>query len=166
MLGRHKLHRWKCAKTENEAMDVLKNAKQPGSLAAIDKAQAILKRTETQKVATDLRQRVFELAEALFQSIRMQHSVKKYHSQRYANLDDIDEPLNDIDDLQQDLDDIRKLSSEQQRLAKITEMTADYASRLAASESKSSTADWPDWTVEFDKYQHKRSALFKPYSAD
>ena len=151
---------------EAQAMDVLKNAKQLGSLAAIDKAEVILERGETQKVATDLRQRVFELAEALFQSIRMQHSVKKYHSQRYANLDDIDEPLNDMDDLEEDLDDIRKLSSEQQRLAKITKITTDYSSRLVASKDKSPTFDWPDWTVEFDRYQRKRSGLFKPFSAN
>jgi len=157
-------------------MDVLKNAplppfpssegskggKQGGSLVAIDKAEAILERGETEKVATDLRQRVFELAEALFQSIRMQHSVKKYHSQRYANLDDIDEPLTDRKSLKKDFAKIRKLSSEQQRLARITKITTDYSSRLADSKDKKSTSDWPDWTVEFDKYQRKRSAIWEP----
>jgi len=144
-----------------QAMDILKNAKQLGSLAAIDKAEAILNKAETRKPAADLRQRVFELAEALFQSIRMQHSVKKYHSQRYANLDDIDEPLNDLEDMKKDLDKIRKLNSEQQRLAAIR--------KIEPSEStwrQTPGAVWPDWTVEFDKYQRKRSGLFKPYSAD
>jgi len=146
---------------EAQAMDVLKNAKQLGSLAAIDKAEAILDKAATQKVATDLRQRVFELAEALFQSIRMQHSVKKYHSQRYANLDDIDEPLNDREDLKEDFDKIRKLSSEQKRLARIR--------KIKGSESswhKSSGADWPNWKPVFDEYQRKRSGLYKPSSAD
>ena len=151
---------------EAQAMDVLKNAKQLGSLAAIDKAEAILERAETQKVATDLRQRVFELAEALFQSIRMQHSVKKYHSQRYANLDDIDNPLNDREDMEEDFAKIRRRGSEQERLAKITKITTDYSSRLVASKDKSPTSGWPDWTIEFDKYQRKRSRLFKPYSAE
>jgi len=163
---------------EAQAMDVLKNApflpfpssegskgrEQGGSLAAIDKAEAILERGETQKVATDLRQRVFELAEALFQSIRMQHSVKKYHSQRYANLDDIDEPLNDRKDLKKSFKKIRRRGSEQERLANIREIIADYSSRLAASKDKTSTSDWPDWTVEFDNYQRKRSGLYKPSS--
>ena len=149
---------------EAQAMDVLKNAKQLGSLAAIDKAEAILDKAATQKVATDLRQRVFELAEALFQSIRMQHSVKKYHSQRYANLDDIDNPLNDREDLEEDFDKIRKLSNEQKRLAKISEIAADYLSRVKAAEDKTSPANWPDWIVEFDNYQRQRSGLFKPYS--
>jgi len=146
---------------ESRAMDVLKNAEQPGSLAAIDKAEAILERGTTQKVATDLRQRVFELAEALFQSIRMQHSVERYQSQRYANLDDIDEPLTNLEDMKKDLDKIRKLNSEQQRLAAIR--------KIEPSEStwrQTPGAVWPDWTVEFDKYQRKRSGLFKPFSAE
>ena len=151
---------------EAEAMDVLKNAKQLGLVSAMDKAEAILDKATTQKVATDLRQRTFELAEALFQSIRMQHSVKKYHSQRYANLDDIDKPLNDREDMEEALDKIRKLSSEQKRLAKISEIAADYLSRVKAAEGKTSPANWPDWVVEFDNYQRQRSGLFKPYSAE
>ena len=144
--------------------DGLKNAKKLGSVSVIDKAEAILAKGEAQKVATDLRQRVFELAEALFQSIRMQHSVKKYHSQRYANLDDIDEPLNDRKDLKKSFKKIRRRGSEQERLANIREITADYSSRLAASKDKTCTSDWPDWTVEFDNYQRKRSGLYKPSS--
>ncbi|MHC4575054.1 MAG: hypothetical protein ACYS76_13140 [Planctomycetota bacterium] len=151
---------------EAEAMDVLKNAKQLGSLAAIDRAQAMLERGETRKVVADLRQRVFELAEALFQSIRMQHSVKKYHSQRYANLDDIDEPLNDSEDMKKDFHKIRRLGSEQQMLAKINEAIAEYSAKLAARQSVTPTADWPDWRVEFDKYQRKRSAIWTSSSAD
>ena len=149
---------------EAQAMDVLKNAKKLGSVSVIDKAEAILAKGETQKPATDLRQRVFELAEALFQSIRMQHSVKKYHSQRYANLDDIDEPLNDRKDLKKSFKKIRRRGSEQERLANIREITADYSSRLAASKDKTCTSDWPDWTVEFDNYQRKRSGLYKASS--
>ena len=94
------------------------------------------------------------------------HSVEKYQSQRYANLDDIDNPLNDREDLEEDFDDISKLSSEQKRLAKIKEITVDYLSRLAKSEKKSSTANWPDWTVEFDNYQRSRSAIWKSSFAD
>jgi len=151
---------------EAQAMDVLRNSRQLGSLTAIDKAEAILDKATTQKVATDLRQRVFELAEALFQSIRMQHSVKKYHSQRYANLDDIDEPLNDSKDMKEDFDDIRKLGAEDQRLAKINQVIAEYSAKLAEYENKTAPANWPDWTIEFDNYQRKRSGLYKPFSAE
>ena len=145
---------------------MLRTAKEIGATNALDHAGAILDKAAVQKVRTDLRQRVRELAEALFQSIRMQHSVKKYHSQRYANLDDIDEPLGDSKSLKKDFAMIRRLGSEQERLARITKITTDCSSRLAASKDKTSTSDWPDWTVEFDKYQRKRSRLFKPYSAD
>jgi hypothetical protein len=151
---------------EARAIDVLKNARQLGSLTAMDKAEAILGKATTQKVATDLRQRVFELAEALFQSIRMQHSVKKYHSQRYANLDDIDEPLNDREDMEEDFDDVRKLRGEDRRLAKINQVIAEYSAKLAAYENKTAPANWPDWTIEFDNYQRKRSGLFKPFSVE
>jgi len=146
---------------EARAMGVLKNAEQLGSLAAIDKAQAILNKAATQKVATDLRQRVFELAEALFQSIRMQQSVKKYHSQRYANLDDIDEPLTDLEKIQKNLGKIRKFGSEEQRLAAIKKIEPSKSTWRPTP-----GAVWPDWTVEFDNYQRKRSGLFKPFSAD
>ena len=64
---------------------------------AIEQAEAILDRAVTQPVATDLRARVFELAEALFQSIHMQLSVPRYKAidvGRGATLDTIDQVLN------------------------------------------------------------------------
>ena len=65
--------------------------------AAMEQREAILDRAVTQPVAADRRARVFELAEALFQSIRMQLSVERYQAiavERGANLDTIDVPLN------------------------------------------------------------------------
>jgi hypothetical protein len=149
---------------QKQAIEVLRTAKEIGATNALDHAGAILDKAAVQKVRTDLRQRVRELAEALFQSIRMQHSVKKYHSQRYANLDDIDEPLNDREDMKEDFEKIRKLGSEQRSLAKISEVIAEYSAKLAARENKTAPPNWPDWTVEFDNYQRKRSRLFRPSS--
>ena len=63
----------------------------------MDKAEAILDRAVSERTAPELRARVFELAEALFQSIRMQMSVPRYHAiavDRGANLDTVDAPLN------------------------------------------------------------------------
>jgi hypothetical protein len=60
-------------------------------------AEAILDRAVTERTATDLRARVFELAEALYQSIRMQLHVERYKAiavGRGANLNTIDFPLN------------------------------------------------------------------------
>jgi hypothetical protein len=85
---------------EQQAMDILRTAKQLGSLAA-------------------LQARVFEMAEALFQSIRMQLSVERYkaiRTSRGANLEDIDKPLNDREDLKESFEDIRELKSEGKRL--------------------------------------------------
>ena len=63
---------------EERALDCLREARTSGSLVAIEQAEAILDRAVAQPVAADLRARVFELAEALFQSIRMQLSVPRY----------------------------------------------------------------------------------------
>jgi hypothetical protein len=147
-------------------MAVLKNAGQVGSLDAMEKAEAILGKDITNEVAPELRLRIFVLAEALFQSIRMQHSVEKHHSQRYANLDDIDEPLTRLKKVVADFDDIRKLNSEQERLDKLREITFNYAEQIKKYKDKEAPANWPDWTVEFDNYQRKRSGLFKPFSGN
>ena len=63
---------------EEHAMDKLRAAKEPGALAAMAEAESILERTVADRPGQDWRARVFELAEALFQSIRMQLSVERY----------------------------------------------------------------------------------------
>jgi hypothetical protein len=113
---------------EEKAMDVLRNAEQLGSLAAMRKAKAILDKAETEKVAADWRARTFELAEALFQSIRMQLSVDRYQAKstrRGGNLDLIDVPLNNSRELEKLFRKIARLGSEQRRLARIAEITAE-----------------------------------------
>jgi len=110
---------------EKQALEVLKKADRLGSLEALDKAEAILDKAVTEKTRPELRARVFELAEALFQSIRMQLSVDKYYAKevgRGANLDEIDKPLNRRVELKKHFDQIRKLTSEQQRLAAISKI--------------------------------------------
>ena len=82
---------------ENSATEKLRDAARLGSLAAIRDATDILDKSDTELVATDLRARIFELAEALFQSIRMQLSVPRYQAiavDRGASLDTVDYPLN------------------------------------------------------------------------
>src|SRR5207249_4066095 len=79
------------------ALERLEPAQRIGARRAMDEAEAILDRADTEKVGVELRARVFELAEALFQSIRMQLSVERYQAisvGRGANLDTIDVPLN------------------------------------------------------------------------
>lgn len=104
---------------EQEALEKLRAARTAGSLATMQQAEAILARADRDKVAGDLRARVFELAEALFQSIRMQLSVPRYQAisvDRGANLDTIDMPLNNRHWIQDRFAALRELDSELDRL--------------------------------------------------
>jgi hypothetical protein len=88
----------------------------------LDEAEKILDTTLTDRVALDLRGRIFELAEALFQSIRMQLSVAKYKAistDRGANLDTVDVVLNNRGWLKVQFAEIRKNTNEGERLKQI-----------------------------------------------
>jgi hypothetical protein len=107
---------------ETAALAKLGEARRLGSIKAMAEAEAILDRTRKEPGATDLRARVFELAEALFQSIRMQLSVPRYQAiavDRGANLDTIDFPLNNAGWLKKRFTDIRALKNEGERLAQL-----------------------------------------------
>jgi hypothetical protein len=107
---------------EKQALECLKNATTLGSLEAMTQAQAMLDKSITQKTKPEWRQRTFELAEALYQSIRMQLSVEKYQAisiERGANLDSIDIPLINRKRMIDEFDKIRSVGFEQERLAKI-----------------------------------------------
>lgn len=104
---------------ENRAMEILRDAGRRGAIVALNEAQTILDQAITHRVSEDRRTRVFELAEALFRSIRMQLSVKRYQAiavGRGANLDSIDFPLNDRRWLKGQFVRLRNLSSEAERL--------------------------------------------------
>ena len=107
---------------EQHAMQVLADSKRLGAVAAIDQAERILAERNPDPVASAIRSRVFELAEALFQSIRMQLSVPRYKAiemSRGANLDAIDMPLNNTRWLTAQFASIRRLASEAERLSAI-----------------------------------------------
>ncbi|MGH9594959.1 MAG: hypothetical protein ACRD5L_17840, partial [Bryobacteraceae bacterium] len=109
---------------ENAAMGELRKAKEVGALAVVDAAEKQLEPRLTPD-AEQYRARAFELAEALFQSIRMQLSVPRYNAiaiDRGANLDGIDFPLNDRVWLENRFRDIRGVSFESTRLEKINEI--------------------------------------------
>lgn len=110
---------------EAQARAKLRDAANIGSLAAMADAEKILARAKTGPLDTELRARVFELAEALFQSIRMQLSVPKYQAielERGANLDAIDVPLNSCEWLKKQFAAIATLTDEGERLARIKEI--------------------------------------------
>jgi len=107
---------------EERAMEKLRAARSTGTLAAMAQAEALLDRASTERVSTDWRARCFELAEALFQSIRMQLSVERYQAiavDRGATLDTIDQPLNNRNWLKDRFTEIRRLEAENERLKAI-----------------------------------------------
>jgi hypothetical protein len=103
-------------------------AERIGALPALKRAEAILDRADGLHAAPDWRARTFELAEALFQSIRMQLSVPRYAARsirRGGTLDLIDVPLNDRVELKRQFEAIRALDSEETRLGEIATITAE-----------------------------------------
>ncbi|AMY11754.1 hypothetical protein LuPra_05016 [Luteitalea pratensis] len=111
---------------EVQATSVLTNAAGLGSMAAMAEAERLL--APGTPVAADLRTRVFQLAEALYQSpVHMQLSVPLYRAiavGRGANLDLIDEPLNDRIWMSEQFAAIRAMSSERERLAALKRLTS------------------------------------------
>jgi hypothetical protein len=77
-------------------------------------ARSILAKAFTQPVAREERARILALAEALFQSIRMQLSVERYQAEaveRGGNLDTVDAPVTNGPGLAKRLHEIRSLPS-------------------------------------------------------
>jgi hypothetical protein len=110
---------------ERQAMEMLAKAPETGSGRAISAAEFVLRKAVTDRISGDLRARAFELAEALFQSIRMQLSVSRYKAiavDRGATLDTIDAPLNNRLWLGQRFRKLREASNESDRLAGIREI--------------------------------------------
>ena len=110
---------------EQEAMSRLREAPVVGTGVALDAAEAALDRSAREPVATDLRRRIGELAEALFQSIRMQLDVERYRAiavGRGATLDTVDMPLNDRLWLTKRFAEIRSVPEEPARLAAIRQI--------------------------------------------
>lgn len=113
------------AQCEAEAMAALAEAPGVGAAPAIDRARLALRRAETDPPARDLRMRLFELAEALYQSIRMQLSVPRYGAiagERGANLDSVDAPFTNRPWVLRRLEEIGALASESDRLRAVAEI--------------------------------------------
>ena len=113
---------------EKQAREILRTAPQIGVPAALEQVDKILGRATKEPVGADLRARVFELGEALFQSIRMQLSVPRYQAiavERGANLDEIDMPLAHLADMKKRLQKIRQMGSDAEKLAAVADMAAE-----------------------------------------
>jgi len=111
---------------EAKALEWLHQAERIGAELAMAEAEAVLQRTLTHSPALDLRTRLFQLAEALFQSpAHMQLNVRLYGGQdevRGASLDGCDTPLNNRLWLQERFAQTRTLPSEAEKLASLHEV--------------------------------------------
>jgi len=110
---------------EEDALDRLREAPRTGSLAALAEAEAAVDRGATRLVAPAWRTRIFQLAEALYQSNRMQLSVPLYKAiagERGATLDTLDAPLNNRFWLKARFAELRRLPREAERLRGIDEI--------------------------------------------
>jgi hypothetical protein len=109
---------------EIEANAWLYEAPDIGAEKAMNKAQEELQQPPTEPVA-NLRQHVVELCDALFKSIGLQTSVKKYQAsggERGAILDYVDYPLNNRWWLEDEFAKVRALSSEDAKLKRLEEI--------------------------------------------
>ena len=110
---------------ETQAMTCLRKAPEAGAAKAIADARRILDRALTERVEQGWRTRIFQLAEALFQSIGMQLSVDLYRAidvDRGASLDTLDFPLNNRLWLEERLARIGNLPTEPERLKALQEV--------------------------------------------
>ena len=102
----------------SEATSVLRRATRIGSLVAMTQAESVLDQAELVQASPERRNRVNELAEALFQSIRMQLNSKLHAGEygRGTSQDTIDRPLNDRHWLKGEFARIRLQGKEDERL--------------------------------------------------
>ncbi len=109
-------------KLEDEANEIMAQAGTGGAEAAMNAAQAVLQRADTQPCRKELRTRVDQLCQALFDSIKLQTSVKRFQaseSERGCVLDFVDYPLNNRWWLEDEFATIRKMATEQEKIARL-----------------------------------------------
>ncbi len=107
---------------EEKANEELEKAAVVGADKAMDDALMIVNEAEKNPVYPELRQRIFDYCDALFKSIGMQTSVKKYNAsggERGAILDFIDYPLNNRWWLTDEFAKIHPMKTEQEKLARL-----------------------------------------------
>jgi hypothetical protein len=112
---------------EGEANTALAKARDLGAANAMRDAQQILERATTEPASPELRRRIVELCEALFQSIGLQTSVTKYQAsgaERGAILDHVDYPLNNRWWLEDEFAKVRAMESEQVKVERLEGISA------------------------------------------
>jgi hypothetical protein len=110
---------------ESRALESLARGESNTTDKALDDAEAILDSGQKSHIAPSLRGRISDLADELFDSIRMQLSVKRHQAiavDRGATLDTVDVPLNNCRWLKQRFAAIRKLPTEVDRQNAVREI--------------------------------------------
>ena len=109
-------------KLESEANEVLLKAPKIGSAKAMEMALELVDKADKEPVTNGLRTKIVDSCEALWQSIGLQTSVKKYQasgSERGAILDFIDYPLNNRWWLTDEFKKIEKMATEKEKLDRL-----------------------------------------------
>lgn len=107
---------------EKESKAVLRDATRIGALTAASRAEEIIDRPFDDPIANQWRARTYELAEALYQSARMQLSVPRYKAIRRgrgATQDTLEAPLFNVKEMKRAFTHIRLMDSESDRLEAI-----------------------------------------------
>jgi hypothetical protein len=110
---------------ESEANTVLARSRKLGADRTMAEAARVLDRAVTEPVSVELRTRISELCDALFHSIGLQTSVKKYFAigeERGAVLDFVDDPLNNRWWLEDQFKVIRALKSEDEKNRRLIQL--------------------------------------------
>jgi len=116
---RRKAYEQKLEKKDNE---ILLQAAKTGSEKAMRQALDIVEKADKEPITNDLRGKIVDYCEALWKSIGLQTSVKKYQAsgaERGAILDFIDYPLNNRWWLADEFKKVEKLASEKEKLARL-----------------------------------------------
>ena len=154
---------------ENKTYEILANAGNIGADKAMADALELLKKAETEPVAQDLKQKVVDYCENLFQSIGLQTSVPKYNASGYERgcvLDFIDYPLNNRWWLEDEFKNIKEMKSEEEKLTRL-EFIRNYENpgegsfydNISSTDAKhviSETDDAIDYLWENNGFSRKR----------
>ena len=155
---------------ETEANKILANAKTIGADKTMKEALWLVQKADREFISQDLKQKVFQYAEDLFESIGAQTSVPKYNARGYgrgAVLDFIDYPLNNRWWLEDEFKKISQLKTEKEKLDKL-EFIRTYenpdkgsfydniSTNAYAKHVTSETDDAVDYLWENDGFSRKR----------
>jgi len=156
-------------KLEEEANEILANAKTIGAEKAMDEALAHIQLADKEPVAQDLKQKAIYYIDELFKSVGLQTSVKLHNAAGYERgcvRDFIDYPLNNRWWLEDEFKKVKELKSEEEKIARLdfirtyeTPGEGSFYDNISSADAKhvtSETDDAIDYLWENDGWSRKR----------